>query len=37
VAGAELVAHIDFPLLLITMLIMAVGLATVYSATFDSQ
>ena len=33
----ELVAHIDFPLLLITMAIMAVGLATVYSATFDGN
>jgi rod shape determining protein RodA len=32
----ELVAHIDFPLLLITAAIMAVGLATVYSATYDS-
>ena len=32
----ELIAHIDFPLLLITMTIMAVGLATVNSATYDS-
>jgi rod shape determining protein RodA len=32
----ELVAHIDFPLLLITATIMGVGLATVYSATYDS-
>ena len=32
----ELVAHIDFPLLLITAAIMGVGLATVYSATYDS-
>ncbi|HSG21853.1 MAG TPA: rod shape-determining protein RodA [Azonexus sp.] len=33
----ELIAHIDFPLLLITMAIMAVGLTTVYSATFDGN
>jgi rod shape determining protein RodA len=32
-----LVAPIDFPLLLITMAIMAVGLATVHSATFDGN
>ena len=32
----ELVAHIDFPLLMITAAIMGVGLATVYSATYDS-
>ena len=32
----ELVVHIDFPLLLITAAIMGVGLATVYSATYDS-
>jgi rod shape determining protein RodA len=32
----ELIAHIDFPLLLITAAIMGVGLATVYSATYDS-
>ena len=32
----ELFAHIDFPLLLITAAIMGVGLATVYSATYDS-
>ncbi len=33
----ELIAHIDFPLLLITLTIMGVGLATVYSATIDSS
>ena len=33
----ELIAHIDFPLLLITLAIMAVGLATVHSATFDGN
>ena len=33
----ELVAHIDFPLLLITLTIMAVGLATVHSATYDGN
>ena len=33
----QLIAHIDFPLLLITLTIMAVGLATVYSATFDGN
>ena len=33
----ELIAHIDFPLLLITLAIMAVGLATVNSATIDSS
>ncbi len=32
----ELIAHIDFPLLLITAAIMTVGLGTVYSATYDS-
>ncbi|NJD24540.1 MAG: rod shape-determining protein RodA [Betaproteobacteria bacterium] len=32
-----LVAPIDFPLLLITLAIMAVGLATVHSATFDGN
>ncbi len=32
----NLIAHIDFPLLLITLTIMAVGLATVNSATIDS-
>ena len=35
-AARELVAHVDFPLLLITATIMGVGLATVYSATYDS-
>ncbi|PKO36240.1 MAG: rod shape-determining protein RodA, partial [Betaproteobacteria bacterium HGW-Betaproteobacteria-6] len=35
--GRELIAHIDFPLLLITMAIMGVGLATVNSATWDSS
>lgn len=33
---ANAVAHIDFPLLLITAAIMAIGLGTVYSATYDS-
>lgn len=33
----QLIAHIDFPLFLITVAIMAVGLATVYSATFDGN
>ncbi len=33
----ELIAHIDFPLLLITLAIMAVGLATVHSATFGGN
>ena len=33
----QLIAHIDFPLLIITLLIMGFGLATVYSATFDSS
>ena len=33
----QLIAHIDFPLLFITLAIMVVGLATVYSATFDSN
>ena len=33
----SLVAPIDFPLLLITLAIMAVGLATVHSATFDGN
>ena len=32
-----LIAPIDFPLLLITLTIMAVGLATVHSATFDGN
>ncbi|MFN4326903.1 MAG: rod shape-determining protein RodA [Azonexus sp.] len=34
--GTQAIAHIDFPLLLITAAIMAVGLGTVYSATYDS-
>ncbi|HXE39534.1 MAG TPA: rod shape-determining protein RodA [Azonexus sp.] len=33
----KLIAHIDFPLLFITLAIMAVGLATVHSATFDGN
>lgn len=33
----QLIAHIDFPLLFITLAIMAVGLGTVYSATFDGN
>ena len=33
----ELIAHIDFPLLLITLTIMAVGLATVHSATYGGN
>ena len=33
----QLVAHIDFPLLFITMAIMTVGLTTVHSATFDGN
>ena len=33
----ELVAHIDFPLLLITLTIMAIGLATVHSATYGGN
>ena len=32
-----LIAPIDFPLLLITLSIMTVGLATVHSATFDGN
>ena len=35
-AWANAVAHLDFPLLLITAAIMAIGLGTVYSATYDS-
>jgi rod shape determining protein RodA len=35
--GRGLVANIDFPLLLITLAIMAVGLATVNSATYDGN
>jgi rod shape determining protein RodA len=33
----QLIAHIDFPLLFITLAIMCVGLATVYSATYDGN
>ena len=33
----QLIAHIDFPLLFITLAIMGVGLATVNSATWDSS
>lgn len=33
----ELIAHIDFPLLIITLTIMAMGLATVHSATLDAN
>ncbi len=33
----NLISHIDFPLLLITMSIMGVGLATVHSATIDGN
>ncbi|HMT78929.1 MAG TPA: rod shape-determining protein RodA [Azonexus sp.] len=33
----QLIAHIDFPLLFITLAIMGVGLATVYSATYDGN
>jgi rod shape determining protein RodA len=33
----QLIAHIDFPLLFITLAIMSVGLATVNSATWDSS
>jgi rod shape determining protein RodA len=33
----QLIAHIDFPLLFIALAIMSVGLATVYSATFDGN
>ena len=35
--GRGLIANIDFPLLLITLAIMAVGLATVNSATYDGN
>ncbi|MBS1160494.1 MAG: rodA [Proteobacteria bacterium] len=34
---AQLIAHIDFPLLFITLAIMTIGLATVHSATFDGN
>ena len=33
----QLIAHIDFPLLFIVMAIMAIGLATVHSATYDAN
>ena len=33
----QLIAHIDFPLLVIVMAIMAIGLATVHSATYDAN
>ncbi|MCB4360134.1 rod shape-determining protein RodA [Quatrionicoccus australiensis] len=33
----QLIAHIDFPLFCITLAIMAIGLATVHSATFDGN
>ncbi len=33
----QLIAHIDFPLLVITLAIMAFGLATVFSATYDGN
>ena len=33
----DAISHIDFPLLLITMAIMAIGLATVHSATIDGN
>ena len=33
----QLIAHIDFPLLSIVMAIMAIGLATVHSATYDAN
>ena len=36
-AWQQLIAHIDFPLLFIVMAIMAVGLATVHSATYDAN
>jgi hypothetical protein len=32
-----LVAHVDTPLLLITLMLMAAGLTTVYSATYDAN
>ena len=35
--GRGLVANIDFPLLLITLAIMGIGLATVNSATYDGN
>lgn len=36
-AWVRLVEHVDGPLLLITVLIMAIGLSTVYSATYDAN
>jgi len=33
----QMIAHIDFPLLFITLAIMAIGLTTVHSATFDGN
>ena len=36
-AWQQLIAHLDFPLFFITVAIMAVGLATVYSATYDGN
>ena len=36
-AWQQLIAHIDFPLFFITVAIMCVGLATVYSATYDGN
>ena len=36
-AWQQLIAHIDLPLFFITLAIMMVGLATVYSATFDGN
>ena len=36
-AWQQLIAHIDFPLLFITLAIMAIGLATIHSATYDAN
>ena len=36
-AWVRLVEHVDGPLLLVTGLIMAIGLSTVYSATYDAN
>jgi len=36
-AWQQLTAHIDFPLLFITLAIMVIGLTTVHSATFDGN
>ena len=33
----QLIAHVDFPLLFITLAIMSIGLVTVYSATIDGN